>query len=143
MKIVWEEVEMYSEEYLNVMDFTEKVRSLVVKSKVKEGVVNIFNPHVTCAICVNEDDPDLWQDLLEAYQKIAPVKGNYRHNAKYRGMSREQNAHAHILNTLIGSAVSLPIRQGKLTLGTWQSVLFVELDGGKHRRILIQIMGEE
>ncbi|NQS88579.1 YjbQ family protein [Patescibacteria group bacterium] len=143
MKVVWEEVEMYSEEYLNVMDFTEKVRSLVVKSKVKEGIVNIFNPHVTCAICVNEDDPDLWQDLLEAYQKIAPVKGNYHHNAKYRGMSREQNAHAHILNTLIGSAVSLPIRQGKLTLGTWQSVLFVELDGGKHRRILVQIMGEE
>jgi len=143
MKIIWEEVEMYSEKYLNVMDFTEKVRSLVVKSKVKEGVVNIFNPHVTCAICVNENDPDLWQDLLEAYQRIAPVKGDYRHNAKYQGMPGEQNAHAHIINTLMGSAVSLPIRQGNLILGTWQSILFIELDGGKHRRITVQIMGEE
>jgi len=126
MKIIWEEVEMYSEKYLNVMDFTEKVRSLVVKSKVKEGV-----------------DPDLWQDLLEAYQRIAPVKGDYRHNAKYQGMPGEQNAHAHIINTLMGSAVSLPIRQGNLILGTWQSILFIELDGGKHRRITVQIMGEE
>ncbi|MCD6318684.1 YjbQ family protein [Candidatus Aerophobetes bacterium] len=55
MKVIWGEVEIYSGKYLGVMDFTEKVRSLVVKSKVKEGVVNIFNPHVTCAICVNEN----------------------------------------------------------------------------------------
>ena len=141
MQIIWDEIPVYSDEHLKVIDITAEVRKITEKEKIKDGTVNIFNPHVTSAICVNEHDPDLWEDLLQAYQKVAPLKGDYRHNAKYRGMPQEQNTHAHILNTLIGQSVSLPIREGKLILGTWQSVLFIELDGRKRRKLTVQLMG--
>ena len=139
MEIVWDEINISTDKRLEVIDITEDVRKIVENKKVKDGTVTIFNPHVTCAICINEHDSELWEDLLEAYQKLAPLKGNYRHNAKYSGMPGEQNTHAHILNTLIGNSVNLPVRGGKLILGTWQSVLFIELDGSRKRKLTVQL----
>lgn len=67
------------------------------------------------------------------------MKADYKHNAKYRGIPREENAHAHILNTFIGQSVRIPIREGRLLLGTWQAILYIELDGGKQRNLIGQI----
>ncbi len=142
VNIVWGEINVSTDKRFKIIDITQDVRKIVENGKVKEGTVTIFNPHVTCAVCINEHDTELWEDLLEAYQKLAPLKGNYRHNAKYSGIQGEQNTHAHILNTLIGASVNLPVRDGKLILGTWQSVLFVELDGCRRRKLTVQVTGK-
>ena len=139
MEILWDEIPVFTEEYLKVIDITDKVQQIIREKKVNEGSILIYNPHVTSAITVNEPDPELWDDLLEAYQRLVPLKANYKHNAKYRGIPREENAHAHILNTFIGQSVTIPIREGRLLLGTWQEVLYIELDGGKRRNLIVQI----
>jgi secondary thiamine-phosphate synthase enzyme len=142
MNIIWDEINVSTDKRLKIIDITQDVREIVENGKVREGTVTIFNPHVTCAVCINEHDPELWEDLLEAYQKLAPLRGNYRHNAKYSSIPGEQNTHAHILNTLIGHSVNLPVKDGRLVLGTWQSVLFVELDGGRRRKLTVQVTGK-
>ncbi|MCW4025964.1 MAG: secondary thiamine-phosphate synthase enzyme YjbQ, partial [Candidatus Bathyarchaeota archaeon] len=112
------------------------------ESGISDGLANLWVPHSTAAVAVNEHDTDLWEDILSAIGRLVPVKGGYRHNAKYGWSSREQNAHAHILNCMINSDVNIPLQGGRLQLGTWQSILFMELDGPRTRSIRIQVMGE-
>jgi len=142
MQILWDEIPVQTKEYLKVVDITDKVQAIFKKQKIKEGNLTVYNPHVTSAVTINEDDPDLWEDFLDAYRRLVPLKGKYRHNEKYKGIPREENTHAHILNTFIGQSVTIPIRDGKLLLGTWQSVLYIELDGGKKRKLIVQLIGE-
>ena len=142
MKITWGEIHVCADDKLKVIDITQDVKEIAENAQVKDAVVTVFNPHVTSAVCVNEHDPELWKDLLQAYERLVPLRAGYRHNARYNGIPGEQNAHAHILNTLIGQSVSLPLRDGKLIMGTWQSILFIELDGGKRRTLTVQVTGE-
>ena len=127
---------------IEILDITEEVYRVVRKSGIKNGLVNLWVPHSTAAIAVNEHDTDLWEDVVNVLQKIAPLKGDYRHNAKYGWSIGEQNAHAHILNCLIKPGVSIPLENGRMLLGTWQSILFIEMDGSRSRRVHVQIMGE-
>ena len=127
---------------IEILDITEEVYRVVRKSGIKNGLVNLWVPHSTAAIAVNEHDTDLWEDIVNVLQKIAPLKGDYRHNAKYGWSIGEQNAHAHILNCLIKPGVSIPLENGRMLLGTWQSILFIEMDGSRSRRVHVQIMGE-
>ena len=127
---------------IEILDITEEVQRLVEKSGIKNGFVTLWVPHSTAAIAVNEHDTDLWEDIVDVLQKIAPLKGDYRHNAKYGWSIGEQNAHAHILNCLIKPGVSIPLENGRMHLGTWQSILFIEMDGSRSRRVHVQIMGE-
>ena len=127
---------------IEILDITEEVQRLVEKSGIKNGLVTLWVPHSTAAIAVNEHDTDLWEDIMDVLQKIAPLKGDYRHNAKYGWRIGEQNAHAHILNCLIKPGVSIPLESGRMLLGTWQSILFIEMDGSRSRRVHVQIMGE-
>ena len=127
---------------IEILDITEEVQRLVEKSGIKNGLVTLWVPHSTAAIAVNEHDTDLWEDIVDVLQRIAPLKGDYRHNAKYGWSIGEQNAHAHILNCLIKPGVSIPLENGRMHLGTWQSILFIEMDGSRSRRVHVQIMGE-
>jgi len=127
---------------IEILDITGEVQRIVEESGIKNGLVNIWVPHATAAIAVNEHDTDLWEDIINILQKLAPLKGDYRHNAKYRWSAGEQNAHAHILNCLIKPGVSIPLENGRMLLGTWQSILFIEMDGSRSRRVHVQIIGE-
>lgn len=77
---------------------------------------------------------------LEHIKKLVPLKGDYKHNAKYSSTSGEQNAHAHILSSLIKPSVHVPIENGKPALGTWQSILFIELDGARNRKVKMKVV---
>ena len=139
MEVLWESIPVFTEEYLKIVDITDKVQKIVEEKHVSEGSVLIYNPHVTSAITINEPDLELWDDLLHAYKRLVPLEAGYKHNAKYKGMKGEENAHAHILNTFIGQSVVIPIKEKRLLLGTWQAVLYIELDGGKRRNLIVQI----
>jgi secondary thiamine-phosphate synthase enzyme len=127
---------------MEILNITGKVTEVVAKSGIKNGIVNIRIPHTTAAVAVNEQDIDLWEDFLTIMERLIPVKSDYRHNTKYNWSPKEQNAHAHILNCLIKPNVVIPLERGKMLLGTWQSVLFIEMDGPRTRSIYVQIIGE-
>ncbi len=142
MKFHFGEVPFRTRRRTEILDITENVRRVVEESGVKNGLVNVWVPHATAALAVNEHDTDLWEDILASFEKLVPLKADYRHNAKYGWAPGEQNAHAHILNCLIKPDVTIPLRNSSMQLGTWQSILFIEMDGSRTRTVQVQVMGE-
>lgn len=95
------------------------------------GICTIIVPHTTCAISVNENaDPDVPADLVQAFRALVP-------NVKFR--HGEGNSDAHFLSTLIGTSLSWPYRNGRLVLGTWQGIYFIELDGPRERSVTVYV----
>ena len=114
---------------INITDLVEReVRD------VKEGVVLVFLPHATSALILNEDEGGLREDILNKLKELVPEKGDYLHNRI------DDNAHAHILSSLLKQFVLLPVKDGRLVRGTWQEVLLLEFDGPRERRVLIEIL---
>lgn len=142
MKWYFSEFSVQSKRKMEIVNVTGKVSGIIERSGIKNGFVNIWVPHTTAAVAVNEHDPDLWEDILAVMEKVAPVKGDYRHNAKYGWIPSEQNAHAHILNCLIKPCVTIPLVDSRMPLGTWQSILFIEMDGPQTRTVQVQVIGE-
>ena len=142
MKFHSSEFSVRSEKRMEIIDVTSKVGEIVELSGIRNGLVNIWVPHSTAAVSVNEHDLDLWEDILATMNKLVPIKDDYRHNAKYGWMPSEQNAHAHILSCLIKPGVTVPIENGRMRLGAWQSILFIEMDGPRTRSVQIYVMGE-
>src|SRR3989338_3782875 len=106
-----------------LIDITDKVNSIIKKSKVKNGICNIFTAHATAAIIINENyDPNICLDLLDALNKLIP-SGIWRHDRI------DGNADAHLKSAILGPSETIPIKNGELELGRWQSVMFTELDG--------------
>ncbi|MHA1722453.1 MAG: secondary thiamine-phosphate synthase enzyme YjbQ [Candidatus Baldrarchaeia archaeon] len=142
MKYVNDSLKVKTSKRLEIIDITNYVEKIVRKSGIKEGVLIVFEPHTTAAITINENDPELFEDLLSVYVKIAPIEQRYKHNLKYTGIPGEQNAHAHILSSLIKPSVIIPITNGRTQLGTWQRILFIEMDGPRTRNIYVKVIGE-
>jgi len=136
------DVHVNSGKRLEIIDVTREMQRVAEESGIQNGLVNMWTLHTTAAIAVNEHDTDLWEDILRTFEQLVPINGNYRHNAKYGWSSGEQNAHAHILNCMIKPDITIPVVKGRIQLGTWQSVLFIELDGPRSRSIRVQVMGE-
>jgi len=120
-----------------LIDISDSVNSMVEKSKVKEGLCNIFAMHATAAIIINENaDPNICLDTLDSLNELIP-SGKWRHD------NLDGNAASHIKSTILGPSETIPINNGKLQLGTWQSISLVELDGPRNnRKIVITIVPE-
>ena len=142
MKIYRREFTISTHKRMEIQDITNTVANVVEESRIVNGLVHLWVPHATAAIAVNEHDTDLWDDILTALENLAPINDNYRHNAKYSWTASEQNAHAHILNCLVKPSVTVPLENGKMQLGTWQSVLVIEMDGPRTRQVQVQVIGE-
>ena len=112
-------------------DITRDVAALV---KGKEGrAVHVYTPHTTCGIIVNEHaDPDVIRDILDGLERMAPRDYPYRH--------REGNSHAHLRATITGCSVTIPFSAGRMLLGTWQGIFFMEFDGPRERRIIVTLL---
>jgi len=142
MKYINDSFKVKTGKRLEVIDITNDVEKIVRESGIKEGVLIVFEPHTTAAITINENDPELFEDLINIYTKIAPIEQRYQHNLKYEGVPGEQNAHAHILSSLIKPSVIVPITNGRTQLGTWQRILFIEMDGPRTRNVYVKVIGE-
>lgn len=118
-------------ERLQVIDVTNEVENLIDVFKIRNGVLSLWVPHTTACITVNENDEPLWRDMLKKFSELAPKEDNYEHRA---------NAHAHILSSLIKPCLQIPVIEGKMPLGTWQRILFIELDGPRSRTLKINMM---
>jgi len=118
-----------------LIDITDEVNAIINKSKVKEGLCNIFAVHATAAIIINENaDPNICLDTIDALNKLIK-EGVWRHD------SLDGNASSHIKSTILGPSETIPINNGELLLGTWQAISLVELDGPRgNRNIIVSIV---
>ncbi len=117
-----------------VVDITEKVRKVVKDlSNGKSGIAVIFTYHTTTALTVNEAEEGLMDDIINALFSIVP-KMEYKHNRI------DNNAEAHIIASIVGNSVVVPVDNGEIVLGTWQRILFIELDGPRKRKIHVKFL---
>ena len=129
------------------IDITSQVADFVASSAVKNGCVVVYSRHTTAAIKVTENEPLLIQDMEELLDKVAPRDNEYRHNdftMRTVNMTENErrNGHAHCQHLLMNTSETVPIVDGELQFGRWQSVFFVELDGPSPREVILQILGE-
>ena len=121
-------------EYLNI---TEKVRAIVKKSGVREGMVLVSAMHITAGVYVNDAEDGLIQDIDEWLEKLAPSNPQYRHHR-----TGETNGDAHLKSLLIHHEVIVPITEGDLDFGPWQQIYYAEFDGRRRKRVVVKIIGE-
>jgi secondary thiamine-phosphate synthase enzyme len=115
-----------------LVDITSEIEKIVEASGVKEGICWVFIPHTTAGITINEGaDPSVKRDILSQLDKLVPLRESYQH--------LEGNAPAHIKTSMVGSSQTLIIENGKLLLGTWQSLYLCEFDGPRHRKVIIKV----
>jgi secondary thiamine-phosphate synthase enzyme len=122
-----------------VLDITDEVQEALEKTSLKTGVVTVFVTGATAAITTIEYEDGLVADLGDALQRIAPVEIDYAHNERWH----DGNGHSHIRASLLGPSLTVPFYEGRLMLGTWQQIVFLELDNRpRQRKVVVQIMGE-
>lgn len=123
----------------DVIDITEKVAAEIHESGLHSGIAVVFIPGATAAVTTIEHEPGLVADIRAALERIAPEQNEYAHDQ----MWGDGNGHSHIRASLIGPSLTVPFLKGQLMLGTWQQIVFLELDSQpRKRRIIIQILGE-
>jgi len=115
------------------VDITAEVAAVVAAAGVSRGICHVFVPHTTCGITLNERaDPSVRDDMLAALARIVPADAGYRH--------AEGNSDAHLQASLVGHAVTIPIRETRLSLGVWQALFLCEFDGPRAREVVVTVL---
>lgn len=125
------------------IDITEHVAAIVAEADLAEGFALVSSPHTTCQVIVNEAEDGFLCDLARTLERLAPVHDAYDHDRAPHDLPDEApNGYAHVRAALLSSpSVTIPIAKGKLSLGTWQRIFFVELDRGRPRRFQVTLLG--
>jgi len=135
LKVVNRHFNFSTEGEIDFVDLTSKVQEIVSKSDIKNGVVHVFAPHATGILIPTENDYALLNDIKELLEEIVPKRGTYQHPS---------NAHSHLRSMLLPPDMTLPVIDGCIEFGTWQSLLFVETDVyPRSRKLIIQVVGEQ
>lgn len=141
MKYLQETLSLSTVAPLQIIDLSEPVRAFVQSSGLQNGLLTIFSTHTTAYISINEQEALLEKDMLAFLKRQVPRDGDYQHNLK--PADGRDNAHAHLLGLSMNASESIPLYAGKLALGTWQSVFFIELDGPRPaRQVILHLMGD-
>jgi secondary thiamine-phosphate synthase enzyme len=119
-----------------LINITGDLEKRVKTSGVREGMCLVSAMHITAAIWVNDEEEGLKEDLIEWLEKLAPV-ADYRHHR-----TGEDNGDAHLKRTLVHHQAILPVTDGKLDLGPWEQIFYVEFDGRRRKRVVVKILGE-
>lgn len=126
-------VELSTKNKIDMVEITKLAQVFVAESPEHNGMVNIYIPHTTAAVTINESaDPDVTYDLKFAFKRLSPKLREYLHN--------EGNSDAHLLSSLVGCSIMVPFEANELLLGTWQGIFFCEFDGPRKREVIISIM---
>jgi secondary thiamine-phosphate synthase enzyme len=149
VKVFQQERQLRTSGGLTVTDITDDVRTAVRESGVTEGIACIYSPHTTCCVRVNELEDGFLEDFTNLLRRLVPDDTYYAHDdwdRRTENICPEDmevgNGHSHCMAMLLGTAgESVPVRDAELQLGTWQRVLFIELDRERDRRWLVQVVG--
>jgi secondary thiamine-phosphate synthase enzyme len=140
MKRHFHEISIDTTAPVEFIDITGQVEDALSKSKITEGLVTVFTRHTTTAIKINERCERLQSDMQNLLERIVPPSG-WKHD--HSTVDGRANAHSHLMSLLLNTSENIPVSGGKLLMGNWQSVFFVELDGPrKKRNVLVSIAGD-
>ncbi len=118
---------------LDFQDITDLVATVIAEAKVRTGTATVFVPGATCAIVLNENEPAAVEDFKAAIERLVPKKADYKHG---------DNPQSHVRSLMLGPSCTIPVRDDRLQLGTWQSIFLVELDvRQRKRKVSITIVG--
>ena len=137
MKVYQDEFEISTSKRIQIIDITKKIEEIIKKSGLKNGLCQIFVPHATAGIILEENESGLIRDIEKKIEDLFPKGKGYEHDRI------DDNTNSHLASGFIGQSRILPINEGRLIRGTWQRPLFLELDGPRdHRKIVVTIIGE-
>ncbi len=147
MKTINKIIEIQTKKQFDIVDLTEKIISSIKESGIKNGLINIQSLHTTASVFIQEKEPLLLEDIKKCLERIAPQTINYNHDdfsVRTVNICEDEcrNGHSHCKAINLPTAVTLNLIDGKVQLGRWQSILFIELDRAKERKVQIQIIGE-
>lgn len=135
-KVYRETVSVPTRERFTIVDVTSEVERIVSSSSISRGLVNVYVPHTTAGITVNEAESGLLEDILDYIKELTRPGWGWKHNRI------DNNAHAHLGQSTLGHHATVPVEGGRILLGTWQRILLVEMDGPRTRRIIVTVIGE-
>ena len=138
MKSYRKELWFHTETRREFINITSQVEKCLEESGITEGLCLVNAMHITASVFINDDESGLHQDFEVWLEKLAPEKpyAQYRHNGF------EDNADAHLKRTIMGREVVVAVTGGKLDLGPWEQIFYVEFDGKRRKRVLVKIIGE-
>lgn len=123
----------------DIVDITKSVQDFIDKHNVTNGQVLVFVPGSTGGLTTIEYEPGLLKDLPEAYERIAPSDKTYHHDVAWG----DGNGYAHVRASITGPSLTVPIAEGKMILGTWQQIVFIDFDNRpRTRNLVVQVWGE-
>ena len=129
-------VNVNTSQRVEIHDITQDVEDVLKNSGIVEGILNVYSRHSTSGVVINENESGLVKDFQLALQRLVPEGAGYQHDRI------DNNADSHIRGFLLGGSETIPVEDGRLMLGTWQSIFFVELDGPRQRKLTVTVMGE-
>jgi secondary thiamine-phosphate synthase enzyme len=139
MNIVTKSINVESHGETDMIDITARVQQALAESKLQDGILTLFVQGSTAALTTIEYEEGLLMDLPQALERIAPREASYEHERKWH----DGNGHSHVRASVLGPSLTIPFIKGRLTLGTWQQVVFIELDTrNRSRDLVIQIVGQ-
>ena len=129
------EIPLRTTSHTQMIDMTRQIQQVVSDSGITDGICIVFIPHTTAAVTINENaDPDVQTDFMKEINKIVPWEDGYLH--------MEGNAAAHLKASMMGFSETVIIKDGRLVLGTWQGIYFLEYDGARNRKVIVKIMSD-
>ncbi|HEY7694845.1 MAG TPA: secondary thiamine-phosphate synthase enzyme YjbQ [Nitrososphaeraceae archaeon] len=139
MKVLSDTIQLHSKGEGDIIDMTMQLSNIVKESKIINGTLTIFVSGSTAAVTTIEYEPGLVHDFPEMLSRIVPKDIEYEHDNTWH----DGNGHSHVRSSLIGPSITIPIIRGKLTLGVWQQVVFLEMDTrSRNRTVILQMIGE-
>ncbi|MBD2180021.1 YjbQ family protein [Planktothrix sp. FACHB-1355] len=145
MQIISEIIYVETEKGIGIYNITPQIEKLLHASCIQSGQVLVFSRHTTTALAINENEERLLEDVKVHLRKLAPESDKYLHNDLHlrKNIPDDEpiNAHSHLMAMMLSTSEVIPVVDGQLALGTWQSVLFFDLDGPRKRTLFIQISG--
>lgn len=137
--IVTRNLEFETKGDTDIIDVTHEAERELASSGINNGTLTVFVTHTTCGITIIENEPGLISDFKSMWQRLIPKEMNYAHNQKWG----DDNGFAHLRASLLGFSLTVPVTDGKLILGTWQSIVLIDFDNRPRKRIVIlKFMGE-
>jgi secondary thiamine-phosphate synthase enzyme len=138
MAVITEYIQVSTQGNAEVVDITPEINEKLKNLKIKDGIVNINACGSTGALTTCEYEPGLVRDIKEIFNKLIPA-GHYNHDQAWG----DGNGHAHLRSSLVGSSLTMPFKDKKLILGTWQQIIFIDFDNrARDRQIVLQFLGE-
>jgi len=139
MKIITDYISLSTKGFTDIIDITSQVAGIIKRSGAESGTATIFISGSTAGVTTIEYEPGLLKDLPEAFEKIAPMNKRYHHDDTWH----DGNGFSHVRAAMLGCSITVPFKNGRMLLGTWQQIVVIDFDNrSRNREVVVQIIGE-